>query len=49
MKILHTTDLHFNKQWFKWIEAQQNKYDIFCITGDFLDDSKDPRRINKRL
>src|SRR5574344_2240984 len=41
MKILHTTDLHFNKQWFKWIEAQQNKYDIFCITGDFLDDSKD--------
>ena len=41
MKILHTTDLHFNKQWFKWIKAQQNKYDIFCITGDFLDDSKD--------
>ncbi|MGJ0355102.1 metallophosphoesterase family protein [Aliarcobacter cryaerophilus] len=41
MKILHTTYLHFNKQWFKWIEAQQNKYDIFCITGDFLNDSKD--------
>jgi uncharacterized protein len=41
MKILHTTDLHFNKRWFEWITNQQNNYDIFCITGDFLEDSKD--------
>jgi Icc-related predicted phosphoesterase len=41
MKILHTTDLHFNLQWFKWIENQQDKYDVFCISGDFLDSSKD--------
>lgn len=40
MKILHTTDLHFNKNWFNWIEKQQDYYDVFCITGDFLDDSK---------
>ncbi|WP_157279218.1 metallophosphoesterase family protein [Aliarcobacter butzleri] len=41
MKILHTTDLHFNKHWFEWIANQQEIYDVYCITGDFLDDSKD--------
>jgi len=41
MKILHTTDLHFNKEWFAWIEAQQKDYDIFCISGDFLESSKE--------
>ncbi|MEA2019243.1 MAG: metallophosphoesterase [Campylobacterota bacterium] len=41
MKILHTTDLHFNKHWFEWIKNQQNNYDIFCITGDFLEDKKE--------
>ncbi|WP_320036036.1 metallophosphoesterase family protein [Halarcobacter sp.] len=40
MKILHTTDLHFNKNWFEWLIKQQNNYDVFCITGDFLEDSK---------
>ena len=41
MKILHTTDLHFNKKWFDWIEQQQSTFDLFCISGDFLEDSKD--------
>ena len=41
MKILHTTDLHFNKKWFQWISKQQDKFDIFCISGDFLESSKD--------
>lgn len=41
MKILHTTDLHFNKHWFLWIANQQDNYDVFCITGDFLEDSKE--------
>ncbi len=36
MRILHISDLHFNKTWFEWIEKQQDKYDVFCITGDFL-------------
>jgi len=40
MKILHTTDLHFNKHWFKWIADQQDSFDIFCITGDFLESRK---------
>lgn len=41
MRILHITDLHFNKHWFEWIADQQKNYDVFCITGDFLEDSKE--------
>ncbi len=41
MKILHTTDLHFNKKWFEWIAQQQDCFDIFCISGDFLESSKE--------
>ena len=41
MKILHTSDLHFEKEWFKWIEEQQENFDIFCISGDFLESNKD--------
>ncbi len=41
MKIPHTTDLHFNRNWFEWITEQQNNYDVFCISGDFLESSKD--------
>lgn len=39
MKFLHLSDLHFNQYWFDWITKQQNPYDIFCISGDFLDTS----------
>ena len=41
MKLLHTTDLHFKVHWFRWIEEQQDKYDVFCVSGDFLEDSQD--------
>jgi Icc-related predicted phosphoesterase len=41
VKILHTTDLHYTKEWYKWIYDQQDNFDIFCISGDFLDESKD--------
>jgi uncharacterized protein len=41
MKILHTTDLHFNTHWFEWIADQQDEFDVFCISGDFLEDTKD--------
>jgi len=41
LKILHTTDLHFNITWFNWIAEQQNRFDVFCISGDFLDTSSD--------
>jgi len=41
MKILHTSDLHFNTQWFEWIAKQQDSYDVFVISGDFLESSKE--------
>lgn len=41
LKILYTTDLHFNKTWFKWIQNQQDNFDIFVISGDFLESSRD--------
>ena len=37
MKILHTTDLHYNKHWFDWIATQQENFDVFCLSGDFLE------------
>jgi len=40
MTILHTSDLHFNIHWFEWIAKQQDKYDVFVISGDFLESSK---------
>lgn len=39
MKFLHLSDLHFNQHWFDWVAKQQSEYDIFCMTGDFLDTS----------
>ena len=39
MKILHTTDLHFNRDYFNWIAEQQKKYDVFVISGDLIDES----------
>ena len=41
MRILHTSDLHFNTQWFDWIAKQQDSYDVFVISGDFLESSKE--------
>ena len=40
IKLLHVTDLHFNKKWFEWLYEQQNSYDILCISGDFLEPKK---------
>lgn len=37
MKILHATDLHYNKSWFKFIKNLESNFDIVCITGDFID------------
>jgi len=45
MKILHVTDLHFNKKWFEWILEVQDDYDVVCITGDFLDSDKDDPKL----
>ena len=37
MRLLHATDLHYNKHWFDWIVTQQENFEIFCLSGDFLE------------
>ena len=38
MKILHVSDLHYNKSHFEWVAREQDDYDVICMTGDFLDE-----------
>ncbi|QJR81705.1 metallophosphoesterase family protein [Alteromonas pelagimontana] len=37
MKVLHATDLHFNKNACEWLTVNQACADVVCLTGDFLD------------
>jgi Icc-related predicted phosphoesterase len=37
MKLLHVTDFHANRLWFKWVADNAEKYDLIAYTGDFLD------------
>lgn len=37
MKLLHVTDIHYNKPIFQWIWQVRKQYDALCLTGDFLD------------
>lgn len=36
LKLFHASDLHFNAGYFYYILALQDKFDIFCLSGDFL-------------
>ena len=36
LKLFHASALHFNAGYFDYILALQNKFDIFCFSGDFL-------------
>lgn len=36
LKLFHASDLHFNAGYFDYILAFQDKFDIFCFSGDFL-------------
>ena len=37
MRLIHFTDLHFRKPWFRFIARVAKHYDAVAITGDFLD------------
>ncbi|QPH85513.1 metallophosphoesterase [Campylobacter concisus] len=36
LKLFHASDLHFNAGYFDYILTLQDKFDIFCFSGDFL-------------
>ncbi len=37
MKLLHVTDFHSNRRWFKWVADHAEEYDLIVYSGDFLD------------
>src|SRR5271157_3898780 len=37
MKLLHVTDFHANRRWFRWVADHAEDYDLIAFTGDFLD------------
>lgn len=37
MRLLHVSDLHFNKQWFAWTKRVAKDFDAIAITGDVID------------
>jgi Icc-related predicted phosphoesterase len=41
MKILHTSDLHFDKKMYEKIAKIQKNYDLIVISGDLIDATKD--------
>ena len=41
MKILHTSDLHFNKKMYEKIYKTQKNYDLIIISGDLIESSRD--------
>ena len=47
MKILHTSDLHFNKKMYEKIYNIQKDYDLIVISGDLIESSRDD--IKKQL
>jgi Icc-related predicted phosphoesterase len=36
LKILHVTDLHGNKAYYKWVKEQSTNFDVICISGDLI-------------
>ncbi len=41
MKILHTSDLHFDKKMYEKIYKTQKNYDLIVISGDLIESSRD--------
>ena len=37
MKLLHVTDFHANRRWFRWVAEHAEGHDLIACTGDFLD------------
>jgi len=41
MKILHTSDLHFNQRMYEKISKIQKDYDLIVISGDLIESSRE--------
>jgi predicted phosphodiesterase len=36
MRLLHTSDIHFNRTWFNWLRLSAPAYDAVALTGDLI-------------
>jgi len=48
MRILHISDFHFRKKWFRWLEERASDFEAVYFTGDFLDASK-PNELPRQI
>jgi len=39
MRLLHVTDIHFDKSVFEWILKRAGDFEAVCLTGDFVSES----------
>jgi Icc-related predicted phosphoesterase len=37
VRLLHVSDLHANRRWFRWVTDHSEEYDLVAFTGDALD------------
>jgi Icc-related predicted phosphoesterase len=37
MRLIHCTDFHANRRWFKWVADHAEEYDLVVFSGDLLD------------
>lgn len=49
MKILHLTDLHGNRRWFRWLVGHAAGHDLVCVTGDLINQSSDVGWVSRTL
>lgn len=36
MRLLHVTDFHFHKPWYRWLSARAKEFDVVCLSGDWV-------------
>ncbi len=42
MRILHISDFHFHRPWFRWAAAQAKDFDAVAFSGDFIEATRAP-------
>jgi Icc-related predicted phosphoesterase len=41
MKILHLTDPHGKRLWYRWLQGHAARHDLVCVAGDLVDGPRD--------
>lgn len=49
MRILHLTDLHGRRAWYRWLIHAAVSYELICLTGDLIDHERDVPYVRRAL